>query len=324
MTVIISKKAYQTVVAACVRFANTKIPQEEWVEASGIFVGRNEGDNVVVTAAYPIMHETFDPEAVIDKYVWSDEDYMHIEIINEVAFNNNEFVVGWWHSHPGFLIMLSGFGDRKTTASYQGPNPLAIALVFDPVRLNRQIEFPSQKGGPIKQLKGDPGFKIFRLADGFEPKSNLVEIDYIIEGYENPDQMVQLTQKFVIHLTNFFPKDDIEGVYTKFVESKITELDSKVMGTEEYLATLARKGEGHRIPEVLETQTQDIRKFIAETFLKIENIKEFMDYLEYKERETIIPLVQEILSRWDEKIATMDAKLKEYAKKAKKPKKFLK
>jgi len=305
MTVIIAKHAYQTVVAACIRFANIKIPQEKWVEASGIFVGKNVGDDVIVTGAYPIMHETFDPDAVIDKYVWSDEDYMHIEIINEIAFANNEFVIGWWHSHPGFLVMLSGFGDRKTTASYQGMNPLAIALVFNPLRLIRQVELPVEKGGPVKPLKGDPGFKIFRLEDGFVPKSNLVEVDYKIEGYDDPIQMVQMTQKFVIDLTNFFPKDNIEEVYTKFVEGKINELDSKVMGTEE-------------------TQTTDIRKYIAETFLKIENIKEFMEFLEYKERETIIPLVDEILSRWDEKLSSMDAKLKDFAKRAKKKKGFLK
>jgi len=324
MTVIIAKHAYQTVVAACVRFANQKIPNEEWVEASGIFVGKNVGDDVVVTGAYPIMHETFDPDAVIDKYVWSDEDYMHIEIINELAFSNNEFVVGWWHSHPGFKVMLSGFGDRKTTASYQGMNPKAIALVFNPSRLIRQVELPDEKGGPVKQLKGDPGFKIFRLEDGFEPKSNLVETDYKVEGYDDPIHMVQMTQKLVIDLTNFFPKENIDGVYTKFVESKINELDSKIMGTEEYLATLARKGESERIPQVLENQTADIRKFIAETFLKIENIKEFMRFLEYKERETTIPLVNEILSRWDEKLAALDSKLKEFAKRAKKKKGFLK
>lgn len=324
MTVILTKQVYQTVVAACVRFANQKIPQDLWVEASGIFVGKNVGDDVIVTGAYPIMHETFDPEAVIDKYVWSDEDYMHIEIINEMAFANNEFVVGWFHSHPGFKVMLSGFGDRKTTASYQGMNPKAIALVFNPLRLTRQVELPVEKGGPVKPLKGDPGFKIFRLEDGFEPKSNLVEADYKIEGYDNPMHMVQMAQKFVIDLTNFFPKDNIDGVYTKFVEGKINELASKISGTEEYLATLARKGEGDRIPDVLETQTADIRKFIAETFLKIETIKEFMEYLEYKERETIIPLVNEILSRWDENLAAMDSKLKEFAKRAKKKKGFLK
>jgi len=66
---------------------------------------------------------------------------------------------------------------------------------------------------------------------------------------------------------------------------------------------------------VLQSQSQEIRKFVAETFVKIENIKEFMDYLEYKERETIIPQVESILHKWDKVVAGLDKKLKALSKK---------
>ncbi|GAH53169.1 unnamed protein product, partial [marine sediment metagenome] len=49
MTVIIPKKAYLSVVAASVRFANTRIPKGDWLEVSGIFIGKNEGDDVIIT-----------------------------------------------------------------------------------------------------------------------------------------------------------------------------------------------------------------------------------------------------------------------------------
>ncbi len=102
MTVIIPKKVYLTIVAASVRFANNRIPKDDWLEVSGIFIGKNEGDNVKITKAYPIMHQILDKDAVIDQYKWSDEDYESLYIIDEEAFSRGEFTVGWWHSHPGF------------------------------------------------------------------------------------------------------------------------------------------------------------------------------------------------------------------------------
>src|SRR5665648_166153 len=123
MTVIIPKEAYYTIVAACVRFANQRIPRDDWLEVSGIFIGKNEGDDVIITEAYPIMHQELDKDAVIDQYKWSDEDYEALYIIDEEAFSKGEFTVGWWHSHPGFKVMMSHI-DIKTTLSYQTNNPL--------------------------------------------------------------------------------------------------------------------------------------------------------------------------------------------------------
>ena len=40
-----------------------------------------------------------------------------------------------------------------------------------------------------------------------------------------------------------------------------------------------------------------------------------MNYLELKERNTIIPKIEEILSEWDETVANLNAKLAEIAKK---------
>jgi len=315
MTVIIPKNVYLTIVAACVRYANKRIDKDDWLEVSGIFIGRNEGDNVFITKSYPIMHQELDKDAVIDQYKWGDEDYEALSIIDDEAFSNGEFTVGWWHSHPGFKVMMSHI-DIKTTLSYQTNNPLAVSLVFNPERLVRQIELAEKKGDPVKQLEGDPGFKIFRLDDvnkGIQASYHTA--DYIIKGFDTQEQMVMLTQKFLIEITNMFPKDNIFETYEKFVNNRINELNSLIQGTDEYLSTLMRKGESSRVYEVLENQTRDIRKFVAETFVKIENIKQFMDYLEYKERDLIIPKIKEILSKWDETIEHLNETLTEIAKK---------
>ncbi|MHA1460727.1 MAG: hypothetical protein ACTSO8_04525 [Promethearchaeota archaeon] len=315
MTVLIPKDVYLTIVAACVRQANRRIDKDDWLEVSGIFIGKNEGKDVRITKAYPIMHQELDKDAVIDQYKWSDEDYEALYIIDDEAFSRNEFTVGWLHSHPGFKIMMSHI-DIKTTLSYQTNNPLSISLVFNPDRLVRQIELPTKKGDPVKPLKNDPGFKIFSLDDvnkGIQASYHTT--DYKIAGYESMEQLVVLTQKFVIDITNMFPKDNIFETYDKFVTDRINELNSLLQGTEEYLTTLLRKGESSRVQEVLNVQTRDIRKFVAETFIKIENIKEFMNYLEYKERESIIPKIKEILSKWDEIVEKLGVKLAEIANK---------
>ena len=317
MTVIIPKDVYFTIVAACVRFANKKIPREHWLEVSGIFIGKNDGkkkdQDVLVGAAHPIMHETYDPNAVVDRYVWSDEDYISTTMIEDEAFARDEFVIGWSHSHPGFKVMLSGFGDRKTTLSYQSINPLAISLVFNPERLIRQIELPSRQGDPVKQLKNDPGFKIFRLDDANNEKSNFHEVEYKIEGFENAERMVMEAQRLIIDITNFFPRDNIVEFYRNYINDRINKLNSILTGTEEYLKTLVRKGEAHRVSEVLEAQKKDVNKYVAETFMQIDSIKRFMKYLEYKEQELVIPQVEEVLHVWDEMIAGLDQRITEIA-----------
>ncbi len=315
MTVIIPQKVYKTIVAAGVRYANTKIPEDDWLEVYGIFIGKISGEDILISSAPPITHQVKRKEDIIDKIFWSEEDYASSEEIELEAYERNEWIVGWWHTHPGFRVMMSHI-DIRTTLSYQQNNPLAISLVFNPQRLIRQVEMPERKGDPIKQLEGDPGFKIFRLDNvnrGIEAAYH--EVDYKIEGYDNMNQLVQLTQKFVIDITNFFPKDNLFETYEKFVNDRIAELNSKIVGTDEYLQTLVRQGQSSRVPEVLGNQQKDIRKFIAETFIKIENVKDFMDYLEYKERTTIIPKVQEILSIWDNALTNLNQKLAQLNKK---------
>ena len=96
---------------------------------------------------------------------------------------------------------------------------------------------------------------------------------------------------------------------------KIHYVPIHLQGVEEYLHTLTRRGESHRIHEVLNNQTRDIRKFIAETFIKVENIREFTNYLEYKERSTVVPKIETILAEWDSIVSQLNTKLTEIAKK---------
>ena len=160
------------------------------------------------------------------------------------------------------------------------------------------------------------GFKIFRLDDTNKgPHSGYHEADFEIEGFDNKEQLLQQAQKLIIDITNFLPKDKVVERYEAFVNERITQLNSLLIGTDEYLMTLTRKGDTNRIPEVLEKQTKEIREYVAETFIKIGSIKEFMEYLEYKERAEIIPQINNTLSKWDEVISKLDEKLAEISRK---------
>lgn len=44
-----------------------------------------------------------------------------------------EFLVGWYHSHPGFGCWLSGV-DMNTHQSFEALNPRAVAVVIDPIQ----------------------------------------------------------------------------------------------------------------------------------------------------------------------------------------------
>jgi hypothetical protein len=46
----------------------------------------------------------------------------------------NDFIVGWWHTHPGFPYRFSNI-DHQTQLGYQLPNPLAISLIFNHCKL---------------------------------------------------------------------------------------------------------------------------------------------------------------------------------------------
>jgi hypothetical protein len=129
------------------------------------------------------------------------------------------------------------------------------------------------------------------------------------------EQLISSTQKFIVDVTNLFPKDKVSQTYEKIVNDRIEQLNSLLQGTEEYLTTLTRRGETQRIPDVLENQIQEIQKFVKETNVRIDFIKEFMEFTEYKERETIVPQVNKILSNWDGAVVDLDKKLKALSKK---------
>ncbi|MHA1300253.1 MAG: Mov34/MPN/PAD-1 family protein [Candidatus Helarchaeota archaeon] len=159
----LSFDAYLTIILHACRFANSKLPMDAWKEIYGFLIGKLDGDDVIVENAVPMAHGS-SVEVEFD-----DEHYIKSAQIDSMAAERGQFMVGWYHSHPGLGLFLSNT-DIKNHLGYQGPNPKAIALVFDHTKLNPPDH---------------PGFEIFKLDDpNLGTMSDFHEVQFKIEDID--------------------------------------------------------------------------------------------------------------------------------------------
>ncbi len=148
--VIIKAEAYKTIILFSTRYANDSIPKEQWKEIYGVLIGYITEDAIIVEKAEPMTSgEATDVEL-------GPEHYAFIEEINNKLFsqeNQESFLVGWFHSHPGLSLFYS-FVDIKNQMGFQGPNDHSFGLVFDHTYLLDNQKHPNH-----------PGFEIYRLND---------------------------------------------------------------------------------------------------------------------------------------------------------------
>ncbi|HLX09254.1 MAG TPA: Mov34/MPN/PAD-1 family protein [Thermoanaerobaculia bacterium] len=64
-----------------------------------------------------------------------------------IADHAGAMVVGWYHTHPGFGVFLSGL-DRRLHARIFAVQPWCVALVLDPVNRHRGFFWP--RGGEVR------------------------------------------------------------------------------------------------------------------------------------------------------------------------------
>ena len=165
---ILSIEAYNSIILHACRFANIKIPMDSWKEIYGFMIGKIEGDDVVISKCVPMAHGSS------VEVEFNEEHYIKSAEVDSIAAERGEFIVGWYHSHPGLGLFLSST-DIQNHLGYQGPNPKAIALVFDHTLLNKEYKDGSRH----------PGFEIFKLDD---PKlgrmSDFHKVKYVIENID--------------------------------------------------------------------------------------------------------------------------------------------
>ncbi|MHA1996206.1 MAG: Mov34/MPN/PAD-1 family protein [Candidatus Hodarchaeales archaeon] len=92
-------------------------------EAIGLLDGKMEKPGEIVIGK--IFFVTVGEEYSV---TFSDEDFK--------VFEDTEFCVGWWHSHPGFGLFLSETDINTHILSFQITQPHSVALVVDPTNLD--------------------------------------------------------------------------------------------------------------------------------------------------------------------------------------------
>ncbi len=160
----IKANAYKNIVLHASRFCNSKIPRNKWKEVYGFLVGNIEGEDIIVEEAVPMTH------GGTTEVQFEEKHYIEAaELDSKLAGEGQDFIIGWYHSHPGLDLFLSSV-DIQNHMGFQGPNPKSIALVYDPTKL----------------LEGHPGFEIFRL--------NKIELT---SGFHTvPWKILELDEKF--------------------------------------------------------------------------------------------------------------------------------
>ena len=140
--VIIPRKVYEEMIIYALSYANRKMPKSKFQEVLALILGTVKKDNVIITDIVPM---TAGSEEDVE---FKDEDYAKASEINAEAAERGEFIVGWYHTHPGLGLFLSAT-DIFNQLGYQSLNEKAIAIVFDFTQMT-----------PIKS-----GFAVFRLND---------------------------------------------------------------------------------------------------------------------------------------------------------------
>ncbi|NHI93696.1 MAG: hypothetical protein EAX96_14515 [Candidatus Lokiarchaeota archaeon] len=176
-------KAVKSLILHMLFFANPKIPKTQWRETAGWMIGKIDSEDVQVNDSFPIMTGTS------TEFMFQDEHYIRASIIDSDLYDSGtgEFVVGWYHSHPGLSLFLSPT-DIGNQLGFQGPglNPKAIALVFDHTQFDK--------------FKKNYGFKVFRLNDPTEGEASAYhEVKFDVFGMPDEfwDEVEFLVEDFI-------------------------------------------------------------------------------------------------------------------------------
>ncbi len=127
--ITITTKAILKIASHSLKYANSKIPRDHWVEVIGLIAGTYDNANEILHLedVYPMGHGT----AVYAEI----KDYKnYVRAFRDIK-KKNLFITGWYHSHPSYGCFMSR-EDLGTQARYQKLWNKAVALVIDPFQID--------------------------------------------------------------------------------------------------------------------------------------------------------------------------------------------
>ncbi|MEJ2279892.1 MAG: Mov34/MPN/PAD-1 family protein [Candidatus Lokiarchaeota archaeon] len=296
LNVLLLWKAHKRIIGYAIRHANDEIDTDKWREVYGILIGnvkKEKKNTIIIKDAIPMVvggragvkfeNKQYVDMAKIDSSVYE----------RSIRDKKNEFIIGWWHTHPGFSFFFSGV-DTLTQLGYQLPNPFAVGLIFDHTRL----------------ADDTLGIRALRLKN--PQRGTQSTYDYIDLNFEN--SKVQVHNKIIKKILS--GNDDIKKIidylkdkvafkgfnqlrkqfglipYDESQEGKPINLDD----TTQYIWEL-NKGKETKFPPFREKLERDLKKFTEE--LLILRSKEEMESFK-KKQEKYSKFIQEKLNESQE------------------------
>lgn len=172
--VFMEYEAFKNILVHTAQFAHFDLKVKKWKEVYGFLVGYiDEGTKWThITDAIPITHGShYGVEFKKHHYVLS-------AYLNLMIAENDEFFVGWYHSHPGLGLFLSQT-DIINHLAYQIVNPKAIALVFD----------------HTKVISNESTIDFYQLNNATLGASSAYhEIEYYIAGINKKDELSRIKE----------------------------------------------------------------------------------------------------------------------------------
>ena len=194
--VLLKYNAYKRMICYALRYARDELPEKSWKEVYGILIGSiNDNKEVIIKDAIPMIVG----ERAGVKY--ESKQYVDMAEIDESIYEKsiqdkkNDFIIGWWHTHPGFKFMFSDV-DKQTHLGYQIPNPLAIGLIFNHMKLKSNDFYLGVAALRIK----DPFRGILATYDYVDIKPELDNDKMVINAEREAKQVIKNIDKVIKEL----------------------------------------------------------------------------------------------------------------------------
>ncbi len=315
-TVYLTYNAYKNMIGYAIRYANDKIDSRKWKEVYGVLLGTIKGNKfVLVKNAIPLcVGERSGVELDPIHYV----DIAEIDALvykRAIEDGSTDFIIGWWHTHPGFGFFFSGT-DRVTQLGFQVSNPYAVGLIFD----HTQKRGESLGVAALRLRNPERGtlsdHVIVKLNYDLEIKTMNKNINKVIEDIKKNMDKVLKELNYIHNVLDKRLLRNLEKEYGLLVEKEGVErgegayvwglgfrkegrkpkfrkrIETEIISIKEYLKDLTNKSEDilnsqQKIKNML-FEPNNSYSFIIEKFIKIiDIINPYYDYLDSNERKII-------------------------------------
>jgi len=283
--VLLKYNAYRRMVGYAIRYASEDIATKNWREVYGILIGSiDNNQEVIIKDAIPMV--VGDRAGV--KY--ESKQYVDMAQIDESIYERsirdkrNDFIVGWWHTHPGFGFFYSPI-DCLTQLGYQIPNPFAVGLIFDHCEKLSDKYYLGVAG--LRLMNPEQGtfstYNIIELKPEFEPKKMVYKVNKIIKDVNKNMSKFLKEIKYIEEVLRKRALAQLQRNYGLIVVPKrdirVTNSEEEAEDDDKFLYEWDPEffKKSYRIPKFREKIENEIQKYetILLEFKKANDSKEF-------------------------------------------------